>query len=290
MAPSRDNVLCLLTLNTHSLMNGDDQACLRELARFIVREHVDVAAFQEVNQEMNQEPEESGKLDGYVPNESGHPIRCGNYALQLSRELKRLGGPFHWALGFAHVGYGRFEEGSALFSRRPILETHTHDISAPPKEGVRLIRRKMLGIQTGPGPAWFWCFHMGWWDDQKDPFREQWTRAQQLLRQYPGPVWLLGDFNSPSDRRGEGYDAVTASGYRDCYLRALEKDGGDTAPGQIDGWRKAGTGAMRLDLILSGQEGKTILSRTVFTGDREPVISDHFGVLDVEEMPETGKE
>ena len=49
----------------------------------------------------------------------------------------------------------------------------------------------------------------------------------------------MGDFNSQDDVRGEGYDLVLKSGWKDTYLLAEEKDDGITVAEEIDGWREA---------------------------------------------------
>ena len=53
--------------------------------------------------------------------------------------------------------------------------------------------------------------------------------------------------------------------------------------GEIDGWRKrmpdVSVRGMRLDYIFCSQKREVLSSRVVFDGEREPVISDHFGIL-----------
>lgn len=50
-------------------------------------------------------------------------------------------------------------------------------------------------------------------------------------------AFLLGDFNSEADVRGEGYDLVLRSGWQDTYRLAQERDEGYTVVQAIDGWR-----------------------------------------------------
>ena len=49
----------------------------------------------------------------------------------------------------------------------------------------------------------------------------------------------MGDFNSPASVRGEGYDLVRVSGFKDTWDLAEKKDAGFTAPPKIDGWKEA---------------------------------------------------
>ena len=47
----------------------------------------------------------------------------------------------------------------------------------------------------------------------------------------------MGDFNSPSEFRAQGYDCIQNAGWLDTYCLAEKKDGGITVEGCIDGWR-----------------------------------------------------
>ncbi len=72
----------------------------------------------------------------------------------------------------------------------------------------------------------------------------------------------MEDFNSQDDVRGEGYDLVLKSGWKDTYLLAEEKDDGITVAEEIDGWReadgrsKAAKNEKRLDYIFCNTQGR----------------------------------
>ena len=97
-------------------------------------------------------------------------------------------------------------------------------------------------------------------------------------------IWLLGDFNSPAEVRNEGYDLIESSGFFDTYQLACKKDEGITVKGVIDGWRdKLDTPdaieGMRIDHIWCNQKTAVHTSTVIFNGTKEPVVSDHFGVM-----------
>lgn len=74
--------------------------------------------------------------------------------------------------------------------------------------------RRILGIQPEGISDWFFTVHMGWWNDEEEPFADQWKCIQERLKnpEYrEGNIWLMGDFNSQDDVRGEGYDLVLKS-------------------------------------------------------------------------------
>lgn len=49
----------------------------------------------------------------------------------------------------------------------------------------------------------------------------------------------MGDFNSLDNVKGEGYELICNSGWKDTYVLAEEKDDGITVEEEIDGWRES---------------------------------------------------
>lgn len=274
----------LLTLNAHSLQGADPQGDLERLAEVLLRERPDVVALQEVNQLRAAAPMNAAGREGYVPLPSGIPLRRGNYAAEAARLLRAGGAPCSWTWLPMKLGYGKYDEGLALLSlTAPIAETDALLISA--RDDYQDWRtRKIAGVRLEGREDWFYSVHLGWWGDA-DPFPHQWARLEEGLaeKRAQGPVWLLGDFNAPAHVRGESFDLVRSSGWRDAYLLAEERDQGLTVRGAIDGWRERLKGeapeGMRIDYIWCSAAPRVARCRVIFDGEREPVISDHFGVL-----------
>ena len=64
--------------------------------------------------------------------------------------------------------------------------------------------RRILGIQPEGSSGWFFTIHMGWWNDEEEPFVDQWKCIQETLKDpkyREGTIWLMGDFNSQDDVR-----------------------------------------------------------------------------------------
>ena len=261
--------MVLLTLNTHSWQETDNVSCLRHVAEAVRREQPDIIALQEVNQKTDEAPADEMRLreSGFLS--AGDAVRADNWALRLA-ELVR---DYRWSWCFTHIGYRVWEEGLAVLSRQPILETRVRDLSP----GGAGLRRRALAVRTETG--WYCSTHMGWWDDPRDPFPGQWERLSSFARSLGSPCYLLGDFNSPAHERGRGYDLMRTDGWQDCYARAVSRDAGVTVPGQIDGWRREEVSGFRMDFCLAAQPGETLSSRVIFNGENGPVVSDHFGVL-----------
>ena len=62
--------------------------------------------------------------------------------------------------------------------------------------------------------------HLGWWKDEEEPFAAQWEKLSQAAGAKQ-TAFLLGDFNSEANVRGEGYDLILSSGWQDTYLSLI---------------------------------------------------------------------
>lgn len=287
MVQSRDKIV-LMTLNAHSWMEKDNDFCLDIITQAVIDQQVDVIALQEVNQDARaqQASEEEVFSLGFSRSYDLVPIREDNYALHLARRLNNKGYPLYWTWAFAHRGYRVFEEGLALMSKTPILETECHLISSSDKERPRYNIRRIPGIKTviNEKKLWFYSIHMGWWEDTNDPFRDQWQRMMDACKPETRCIYLMGDFNAPAQKQDEGYDWIKKDGrFEDLYLRAETHDEGITVTGQIDGWRKEKVDGMRIDHIWTNCPGRTLYSKVIFDGVNYPIVSDHFGVIAAEE-------
>ena len=111
-------------------------------------------------------------------------------------------------------GYGKYDEGLAIFSRRPIRETDFFTVSRQDAFD-NWKTRKILGAsvlldgQTG----WFYDVHLGWWEDEEEPSREQIKRLQGHI------------FCEPSDRK-----PVFPPGLCSCKIDYRISAGDDALP------------------------------------------------------------
>lgn len=270
----------LLTLNTHSLVEEDYPQKLRNFADAIAAECPDIIALQEVSQTADAQEVPAHLQKGYVSAEKSAVIRRDNHVYNAVRMLADRGVQYSWTWLPIKLGYGKYDEGIALMSRSPILETDAFLVS-----GVSDYRnwktRKILGIRTASAPEeWFCSVHFGWWNDADEPFAEQWERTQAHLRSRE-TVWLMGDFNNPAEVRREGFDLIRKSGWHDSYTLAEQRDGGMTVGGVIDGWQDklTDTTGMRIDQIWCSKQMRIRSSKVLFDGICHPVVSDHYGVM-----------
>ncbi|MCD8501510.1 MAG: hypothetical protein LRY71_07320 [Bacillaceae bacterium] len=138
--------------------------------------------------------------------------------------------------------------------------------------------RKTVGakILYNNQPYSFYSCHLGWWEDDKEPFTKQ---VDTLLSFVPKdePFFLMGDFNNDAANENEGYDYLLSKGLYDTYQRAEQKDEGITVCGKIAGWGKNKEG-IRIDYVFASQPLKVRSSKIIFNGKSKPVVSDHFGI------------
>lgn len=267
----------LLTLNTHSHIEENYEEKLGYFVAAVQAEKPDVIALQEVNQ--SSDADYAVSVSGLTPC-CKDIIRSDNHVCRAAEMLAEAGEKYFWTWLPIKRGYEKFDEGIALMSRSPILETDVLLVSAEDNYSDWKTR-KIVGIRTERYPGdWFFSVHFGWWNDPDEPFRKQWIRTAEHMTKYDS-VWLMGDFNAPPEIRGEGYELVSKSYVYDTYLLAAEKHGRATARGDIDGWRerKSPSDCIRTDQIWCSRKNVILSSEVVFDGGRYPVVSDHFGVL-----------
>lgn len=271
----------ILTLNAHSLLEDN---YLRKLAWFVelvLREEPDLIALQEVNQSISAPFADEDMFEGMIPQKETYvPLRSDNHAAWIAYLLRRAGMPSSWAWLPVKIGYDRYDEGIALMSfRDSIAKVDILNLSRC-CDYRNWRTRKALGVQLKDARDWFYTVHMGWWNDETDPFCRQWHILNESAGKHraAAPVWLLGDFNAPAEVRGEGYDQIRNDGWNDAWLMAGRTRGCATVAGKIDGWEN-GCDGMRIDHIWCSRAMPIRSARVVFDGTHEPRISDHFGIL-----------
>ncbi|KAI4447308.1 Maltose 6'-phosphate phosphatase [Eubacterium plexicaudatum ASF492] len=278
----------LLTLNTHSLQEDHYEKKLEQFVDTILQVRPDIIAMQEVNQSMEAPVADNELLKGFYPcpGESV-PLRVDNHAAQAAKRLRARGLDYCWTWISAKIGYGKYDEGMALFGLQTNIAAAESFLISGCQDYAYWKTRKVLGMRTDDSDDWFYTVHMGWWQDEEEPFAAQWERFHthlQKKKKDTSAIWLMGDFNSPSQFRGQGYDRIRTDGWHDTYELAEKRDGGITVRGCIDGWRSFSESdtmpeGMRMDHIWCSRCVPVQSSAVIFNGENGPEVSDHFGVL-----------
>lgn len=272
----------LLTLNAHSLIENDYERKLEDFVSAVLSRKPDIIALQEVNQTAGGVKARKENLKGYFPCQNEIQVTEDNHAYKACRLLARKNVFYYWTWLPIKNGYEEFDEGLAVLSLKPIIETDSFLVSKT-DDYRNWKTRKTLGILTEDiNAGWFYSVHLSWWNDEEEPFSEQWEKLEKHLSDKER-VWIMGDFNNPAEIRNEGYDKIKNSGWYDTYEIAVGKDGVFTVDKVIDGWKDkiSSTEGMRIDHIWTKNVADIKSSEIIFDGVNEPVVSDHFGVMTV---------
>lgn len=259
----------ILTLNTHSLHSSESIQSCHILCEEIEKERPDVIALQEVNQFFDRE--QVSMAGGYIP-VGEIPIKESNFALSMQKVLTAMNLNYQFSWLGMKMGYGKFDEGLAMFSLYPIRSAKSLLLSNT-SDYNNFKKRMALLVETEVGV--FINCHLGWEDDVEEPFGDQLRRINACYN-FKKQMYLMGDFNV--SQNSEGYKKITELGWRDTYILAKERKGEATISGGIDGW-EGNTKELRIDYIFSNRDIEVKASEVVFDGGKTPQISDHFAVM-----------
>lgn len=254
----------LLTLNCHSWQEENQLEKIEILAETIKEKSYDVIALQEVSQSIHAEKAGQYKKD--------------HYGLLLLEALNNLGvHDYELVWDVAHIGFDIYEEGVALLTKHPIEKKESFFVTCSSATDFWKTR-KIVGatIRLPHESIAFYSCHLGWWEDEEEPFKEQIDVLCDKVEKNE-KYFLMGDFNNPAEIRDEGYDYMLSKGLYDTYELAAEKDTGKTVTGKLAGWEE-NKQDLRIDYIFSNTPVNVKKSKVIFNGINKPIISDHFGV------------
>ena len=271
----------LITLNTHSIVEKNYEKKLELFADMIKDLKPDVFVLQESNQSRDAKEVPKEELIGCVGTDM--PIKEDNNAFAVSKLLIKRGLNYNWYWNSVKLGFDIFDEGLAVFSIKPV-ENFEYFYMSDVKDYDNWKTRISVGFTVNDNGTKksFYSVHFGWWNDDEENFKGQWTN---LLKHFENrndeTIYVMGDFNSPSHIKGEGYDFARLSGWYDMYELAERKDSGVTVCDNIDGWKDkvVDENCMRIDYIFSNKPVKMKYHNVVFNGVNGPVVSDHFGII-----------
>lgn len=272
----------LMTINTHSLVEEDYDKKLNYFVDYLLKDEYNVVAMQEVNQTANEDiviPD-----NYYIEANSKVKIKKNNHMYNVVKKLKNMGKNYYWTWVPIKLGYDIYDEGIGILSLKKPVEVVEFYIS----KGTNYKNwktRKVVGIKIKETnkDKWYFSVHFGWWKDEEEPFIYQFNKLKEEIKsrcKEEDEIYLMGDFNNPSQLKEEGYDKIISSGWLDTYNLAKIKDDGITVSGLIDGWKEyKDLKNMRIDFIFVNKMIDINSSKVIFSGENEEIISDHFGVI-----------
>lgn len=200
--------------------------------------------------------------------------------------LQRLDEHYFYTMDWSHYGFDVWLEGSAILSKHPFIDTGSRFISNPDNGRYKFWKtRNVPRARINPpgiGSTNIFSVHTGWWDDEEEPFQDQYAKLLDWAAEISSPsetTILCGDFNVPAGSKMQEF-MTSGTGYSDQY--ALANPDGDldaTVAGAIDGWENSDS-SRRIDYILINNDSPLEVeeARIVFTEEIFGVVSDHAGV------------
>jgi maltose 6'-phosphate phosphatase len=201
--------------------------------------------------------------------------------------LQRLDEHYFYTMDWSHYGFDVWLEGSAILSKHPFIDTESRFISNPDNGRYEFWKSRNVPMARidlpGIGRANVFSVHAGWWDDEEEPFQDQYNSLLAWVGEIaqPGETTVLcGDFNVPAGSNMQEFMTID-TGYSDQYALA-NPDGflDATISGAIDGWDGSDSG-QRVDYILMNDDSPLEVEEAwiIFTEEMYGIVSDHAGIL-----------
>lgn len=286
-------MLKILTLNIHSIeevkgLSKNWTQRFEALAGKILEERYDIIAFQEVNQSLNSRILTEIELynAGYFSANNGQIVREDNFAFQLAKYLKEKGLNYSWNYNMAHIGYKKYEEGTAIFSLRKVRAAKSFLCSDESVKGTWRYRVQ-TGMKIQGDKEIFWCIssHFSWWNHAEsllDDFQHEWNFFQKAIKPFTDKtIIVIGNFNNPPQIANQGYDYITKDcHWNDMFLTVRKKEPLNfvSVVDVVPGWDEKPENGNLLDYAVCNKNFMMNDGKIVFDGKNGEVVSDHFGV------------
>lgn len=268
----------ILTLNLHTYQETRQSEKFNLITDVIGKMNVDFVAFQECAQN------KSAAITSGI-------IREDNMALLLSNRIKaKYNSEYNYVWNWAHYGWTIWEEGVAILSRYPLINTEDRYISTYTGTSDITSRKVIYGsYQTPDGVFDIFSAHTHWRltetdEEQNNQIKKIKSMAAEKWSLTPDSLtFICGDFNGnpTSDYPwSEGYTTMMQNDeYTDTFLNIYPE--ANNRPAQSMYQTIGGDFPGRIDYIFmkNNPHFKVLDSQIIFTNEIVGSVSDHFGVL-----------
>jgi len=275
---SSEKEYLILTVNLHTYQEARQNEKFNMLADVIGKMDVDFICFQECAQ------------NRYAVITEGI-IREDNMALIISERIKRkYNTDYHFVWNWSHYGWNVWEEGVAVLSKYPVIQSEDRYVSSNTSTGSITSRKVIYASCQAPGGLFnVFSAHTHWRtsltdDEQNNQINKIKSMVLEKESLAPGVLsFVCGDFNGnpTSDFPwSEGYNTMMRDNdYSDSFLeiypdanRKPAQEIYNTVGGDLPG---------RIDYIFMKKNTRFRVadSQIIFTNDVVGTVSDHYGVL-----------
>ena len=278
MFKTSDNEYLILTINLHTYQETQQNEKFNLLTDVIGKMDIDFIAFQECAQH-----KQATITEGI--------IREDNMALIIANRLQeKYKVEYNFVWHWAHYGWTVWEEGVAVLSKYPLLDSEDRYISSGTSTYNITSRKVIYGsYQIPEGKINIFSAHTHWRTSESDEEQNnQINNIKSMVDQKEsinpdGVSFVCGDFNSnpTSDYPwSEGYNTMMYNNvYEDSFLEIYPD--ANNKPAQNIYNTIGGDFPGRIDYIFMKNNiyFKVEDSQIIFTNDVVGKISDHYGVL-----------
>ncbi|MEA3450658.1 MAG: endonuclease/exonuclease/phosphatase family protein [Bacteroidota bacterium] len=278
MFKASENEYLILTINLHTYQESNQNEKFNMLTEVIDRMDIDFIALQECAQHKT-----ANIVDGI--------IRDDNMALIISDNLKESYDiEYNFVWDWAHYGWDNWEEGVAILSKHPLVDSESRYISSSTSVNNITSRKVIYGsYQIPDGEIHIFSAHTHWRTSTTDEEQNNQINNIQLMvneKESLNPdalTFICGDFNvNPTSDYpwSEGYNTLINNGeYIDTFLEIYPD--ANNKPAQSIYNTVGGDFPGRIDYIFakSNPQIEILDSQIIFTQNIVGKISDHNAVL-----------
>lgn len=252
----------ILSLNLNTYQEDRQFDKFMKIAKTIVDENIDVVLFCEAGQSLM-----SPYIEGDIRKDNAIKLICDKVNELLGTQVYR----FKWEM--VHFGFKVYEEGVAIMSKHELNDIKATYITKT-SDHFTFKSRKVLKATINNID--FYSCHMGWEDDEVEPFNYQLNQLHQFIKTTSENKLAIigGTFNN--DVKTKSYQDVVKAGYIDLYVKGKPDGMFDETYILPFGYQKDSN--YRLDYIFSNKEVLTIKqAKYIFEGNNR--VSDHVGIV-----------
>jgi maltose 6'-phosphate phosphatase len=278
MFKSSGNEFLILTINLHTYQETRQNEKLNMIADVIGKMNIDFICFQECAQ------------NRYAAITEGI-IREDNMALVISKKImEKYNIDYHFVWNWSHYGWDVWEEGVAVLSRYPVIQSVDRYVSSYTGTGNITSRKVIYASCQAPGGLFnIFSAHTHWRtslsdEEQNNQINNIKSMVAEKGSSAPDLVsFVCGDFNgNPTSEYpwSEGYNMMMKTNdYSDTFLEIYAD--ANLKPAQSVYNTIGGDFPGRIDYIFMKKNVhfKVTDSQIIFTNDVVGKVSDHFGVL-----------
>jgi len=252
----------VLSMNLNTYQEDQQFEKFMRIAKKIVDEDVDVVLFCEAGQSLM-----SPYIEGDIRKDNAIKIICDKVNELLGTQIYR----FKWDM--VHFGFKIYEEGLAIMSKHSLENIQSCYITKT-SDHFTFKSRKVLKA-TIKNIDFYSC-HMGWEDDENEPFSYQLHQLDQYVKDVSMNRLAIigGTFNN--DVKTKSYQDIINLGYIDLYRKANPEGMYEDTLILPEGYQKEDS--YRLDYIFSNKNQITI-KNVKYLFEKTDRVSDHVAIL-----------